>query len=113
MPDLALCAQHEVGVRNLEILNSTTDAKGRKLEVIKLHCPPPLFRTYKEAEGVHVRTSPALPVSAGNSLQRASAVGVYTSAHQSGATVLLVTMRHRALLGLNMQPLLLVRSHVS
>ena len=49
------CAQHEVGVRNLEILNNTTDAKGRKLEVVKLHCPPPLFRTYKEAGGVHVR----------------------------------------------------------
>ena len=49
------CAQHEVGVRNLEILNNTTDAKGRSLEVVKLHCPPPLFRTYKEAGGVHVR----------------------------------------------------------
>ena len=45
-------------MRNLEILNSTTDAKGRKLEVIKLHCPPPLFRTYKEAGGVHVRAFP-------------------------------------------------------
>ena len=49
------CAvQHEVGKRNLEILNATTDARGRKLEVVKVHCPPPLFRTYKEAEGVHV-----------------------------------------------------------
>ncbi len=46
--------QHEVGKRNLEILNATTDARGRKLEVVKVHCPPPLFRTYKEAEGVHV-----------------------------------------------------------
>ena len=44
-----------MGVRNLEILNSTTDAKGRKLEVVKVHCPPPLFRTYKEAAGVDVR----------------------------------------------------------
>ncbi|CAL8460755.1 g286 [Coccomyxa elongata] len=44
--------QHEVGVRNLEILNNTTDARGRKLEVVKVHCPPPLFRTYKEAAGV-------------------------------------------------------------
>ena len=34
--------QHEVGVRNLEILNNTTDARGRKLEVVKVHCPPPL-----------------------------------------------------------------------
>ena len=52
--------QHEVGVRNLEILNSTTDAKGRKLEVVKVHVPPPLFRTYKEAGGVHVRSVPSL-----------------------------------------------------
>ncbi len=49
------CVQHEVGVRNLEILNNTTDAKGRKLEVVKVHCPPPLFRTYKESAGVDVR----------------------------------------------------------
>ena len=48
------CVQHEVGVRNLEILNNSTDAKGRKLEVFKVHVPPPLFRKYKEAEGVHV-----------------------------------------------------------
>ncbi len=48
-------------MRNLEILNSTTDAKGRKLEVVKVHCPPPLFRTYKEAAGVDVRPmSPSL-----------------------------------------------------
>ena len=50
--------QHEVGVRNLEILNNSTDAKGRKLEVFKVHVPPPLFRTYKEAEGVHVSQCP-------------------------------------------------------
>lgn len=52
--DVACCLQHEVGVRNLEILKNTTDARGRKLEVVKVHCPPPLFRTYKEAEGVSV-----------------------------------------------------------
>ena len=55
-----MLVQHEVGVRNLEILNSTTDARGRKLEVVKVHCPPPLFRTYKEAAGVHVRSVPSL-----------------------------------------------------
>ena len=58
--DGELPLQHEVGKRNLEILNATTDARGRKLEVVKVHCPPPLFRTYKEAEGVHV----SLPASA-------------------------------------------------
>ena len=46
--------QHEVGVRNLEILNNSTDAQGRKLEVYKVHCPPPLFRTYRESAGVDV-----------------------------------------------------------
>ena len=51
---MSVALQHEVGVRNLEILNNSTDAKGRKLEVFKVHVPPPLFRTYKEAEGVHV-----------------------------------------------------------
>ncbi len=48
-----------MGVRNLEILNNTTDAKGRKLEVFKVHVPPPLFRTYREADGVDVRPSSA------------------------------------------------------
>ena len=55
---LRQCVQHEVGVRNLEVLNNTTDAKGRKLEVFKVHVPPPLFRKYKEAEGVHVSPCP-------------------------------------------------------
>ncbi len=49
-----------MGVRNLEILENSTDARGRKLEVVKLHCPPPLFRTYKEAAGVAVRPRPSL-----------------------------------------------------
>ena len=48
--------QHEVGKRNLEILEASTDARGRKLEVYKVHVPPPLFRTYKEAEGVDVKS---------------------------------------------------------
>ena len=42
-------------MRNLEILENTTDAQGRKLEVIKVHCPPPMFRTFKEAAGFPVR----------------------------------------------------------
>ena len=54
---MSVALQHEVGVRNLEILNNSTDAKGRKLEVFKVHVPPPLFRTYKEAEGVDVSSS--------------------------------------------------------
>eukprot|EP00891_Asterochloris_glomerata_P009156 jgi/Astpho2/9156/Aster-07801 len=43
--------QHEISARNLEILENTIDAQGRKLEVIKVHCPPPMFRTFKEAAG--------------------------------------------------------------
>lgn len=38
----------------MEILESTTDAKGRKLEVIKVPCPPPMFRTHHEADTVDV-----------------------------------------------------------
>lgn len=38
-----------------ERLMKTTDAKGRKLQVYKLPRPPPLFRTFKEANGLAVR----------------------------------------------------------
>lgn len=41
--------QYEVSKRNVEILESTPDAKGRKIEVIKVPCPAPLFRNFKEA----------------------------------------------------------------
>jgi len=63
-------------VRNLEILNNSTDAKGRKLEVYKVHVPPPLFRTYRESEGVHVSpctsiyTSVLATLGAGNCVTR-------------------------------------------
>lgn len=42
----------------MEILESTTDAKGRKLEVIKVPCPPPMFRTHHEADTVDVSAPP-------------------------------------------------------
>eukprot|EP00878_Enallax_costatus_P012741 GHUV01013305.1.p1 GENE.GHUV01013305.1~~GHUV01013305.1.p1 ORF type:complete len:444 (+),score=149.21 GHUV01013305.1:397-1728(+) len=44
--------QYECSSRNLEILESTTDARGRKIEVIKVPCPPPMFRTYHEADTI-------------------------------------------------------------
>lgn len=44
--------QYEVSMDAYNRLTSTTDAKGRKLEVIKLPRPPPLFRTFKEANGL-------------------------------------------------------------
>lgn len=31
-----------------------TDAKGRKLTIVKVPCPPAIFRTYKEAGGLLV-----------------------------------------------------------
>ena len=37
-----------------ERLMATTDARGRKLEIHKIHQPGPLFRTGEEAEGVDV-----------------------------------------------------------
>ena len=46
--------QFEISSSAYETLTSTPDAKGNKIEVIKVPCPPPLFRTYKEAEGVAV-----------------------------------------------------------
>jgi agmatine deiminase len=45
--------QWERSNRAYDVLKDTRDAKGRRLEIIKVPCPPPLFRTYKEAEGVH------------------------------------------------------------
>lgn len=46
--------QHEVSVRNMEVLERETDAMGRKLRVFKLPAPSPgMFRTFKEANGMH------------------------------------------------------------
>ena len=46
--------QYECSSRNLEILNSSTDAKGRKIQVYKVPCPPPMFRTHHEADTIDV-----------------------------------------------------------
>ena len=46
--------QYECSSRNVEILEATTDARGRKLEVIKVPCPPPMFRTHREADTIDV-----------------------------------------------------------
>jgi hypothetical protein len=51
---LSVCTQYECSSRNVEILESTTDAKGRKFEVVKVPCPPPMFRTHHEANTVDV-----------------------------------------------------------
>ncbi|MBQ9180494.1 agmatine deiminase [Candidatus Saccharibacteria bacterium] len=44
--------QHERSVKDLEYLESVTDAKGRKLEITKIHVPNPITITREEAEGV-------------------------------------------------------------
>jgi len=44
--------QYEISKENLEILSNTTDAKGRKLEVHKLHIPNPVLINKAESEGV-------------------------------------------------------------
>jgi len=40
--------QYAISREALSILSSTTDAKGRRLQVVKLPCPPVLKRTQEE-----------------------------------------------------------------
>lgn len=44
--------QHERSKEALSILSNATDALGRKLDIIKLHIPGPLYMTEEEAAGV-------------------------------------------------------------
>lgn len=44
--------QYERSVEALSVLSNTTDAKGRNLQVIKLHVPGPLYMTDEEAAGL-------------------------------------------------------------
>ena len=44
--------QHERSVKDLEYLESQVDARGRKLEIFKMHVPNPITITKEEAEGV-------------------------------------------------------------
>ncbi len=44
--------QYEISQENYEILQSVTDAKGRKLEIHKIHQPNPILITREESEGV-------------------------------------------------------------
>lgn len=46
--------QYERSLKDLEYLESVTDAKGRKLEIIKIHVPHPITITKEESEGVDV-----------------------------------------------------------
>lgn len=44
--------QYERSIEALNVLNKATDAKGRNLEVIKLHVPGPLYMTDEEVAGL-------------------------------------------------------------
>ncbi|XP_028108137.1 agmatine deiminase isoform X2 [Camellia sinensis] len=44
--------QYERSVEAFSVLSHVTDAKGRKLEIIKLHVPGPLYMTDEEAAGL-------------------------------------------------------------
>jgi agmatine deiminase len=44
--------QHERSLEALSFLSSCTDAKGRKIEVVKIQIPGPLYMTEDEAQGL-------------------------------------------------------------
>lgn len=50
-----LCLQYQISCEALRILSEARDARGRKLEVIKVPLPPVLHLTETEAAGVQVR----------------------------------------------------------
>ncbi|XP_057951467.1 agmatine deiminase [Malania oleifera] len=45
-------SQYERSVEAFSVLSNTADANGRKLQIIKLHMPGPLYMTEEEAAGV-------------------------------------------------------------
>ncbi|KAM0943163.1 putative agmatine deiminase [Dioscorea sansibarensis] len=44
--------QYERSLEAVSVLSNTTDAKGRKISVVKLHVPGPLYMTEEEAKGI-------------------------------------------------------------
>ncbi|VFQ73788.1 unnamed protein product [Cuscuta campestris] len=46
-------SQYERSLEALTVLENSTDAKGRKFQVIKLHVPGPLYMTEDEANGLY------------------------------------------------------------
>jgi agmatine deiminase len=56
--------QYERSVEALSVLTKSVDAKGRQIEVVKIHVPGPLYITREEAEGVAstVRTAATLTI---------------------------------------------------
>ena len=69
--------QYEISRENLEILENSTDAKGRKIKVTKLYVPKPVKITKEESEGVDA-VDGTLPRQEGDRLA-ASYVNYYTA----------------------------------
>lgn len=67
--------QYERSCEALSILENTSDANGRKIQVIKLHVPGPLYMTDEEADGL-VQDGDAKPRTSGTRLA-ASYVNFY------------------------------------
>jgi agmatine deiminase len=49
--------QYEISVKALSVLSQSTDAKGRQIEVVKIHVPGPLYITKEEGDGVDATVS--------------------------------------------------------
>lgn len=43
---------YERGAEAFSVLSNSTDANGRKFQIIKLHIPGPLYMTQEEADGI-------------------------------------------------------------
>ncbi|GKT02563.1 agmatine deiminase [Furfurilactobacillus entadae] len=69
--------QYKISKENLDILENATDAKGRKIKVVKLAVPKPVLITQAESEGVDA-VDGTLPRQAGDRLA-ASYVNYYTA----------------------------------
>ncbi|KAM0881332.1 hypothetical protein ACQ4PT_033014 [Festuca glaucescens] len=67
--------QYEISVRALSTLTQAVDAKGRQIEVVKIHVPGPLYVTKEEGDGVDA-TGHAVPREPGKRLP-ASYVNFY------------------------------------
>ncbi|CAG7879019.1 unnamed protein product [Brassica rapa] len=68
--------QYERSVEALSVFSSTVDARGRKIQVVKLHVPGPLYMTEEEAFGIVQEGGEAKPRIAGTRLA-ASYVNFY------------------------------------
>ncbi|CAA6661496.1 unnamed protein product [Spirodela intermedia] len=60
--------QYERSIEAFSALAGSTDAKGRKLEIVKLHIPGPIYMTEEEAKGIKNSLGNAKPRLAGTRL---------------------------------------------